>query len=193
MNWCYAFSRRRFIWCPPRQLAIEDLLTQLLRRYTPTVRQIIRCWRTCRQSVSLGLFVTVGWTIAPPSVHPVLKLQSWHVSVLIQMRRRIDRRCPHLDRRIIQCYWLCCFSAIHLVHLGIRSSDHPTMTSSFWLSAQCTNYTDASSYVPSIHLTVPFFFFSFCIFNLTLLQLNILNIPSLIVPKYILSPFFFYK
>jgi hypothetical protein len=45
MNRCYAFSRCRFIWCPPRHLAVADLLTQLLRRYTPTVCRIIRCWR----------------------------------------------------------------------------------------------------------------------------------------------------
>jgi hypothetical protein len=36
-------------------------------------------------------------------------------------------------------------------------------------SAQCTNYTDActdaSSYVPSVHPTVPFFSFSFCVFD----------------------------
>jgi hypothetical protein len=185
MNRWYTFSRCWFIRCPPRHLAIEDLLTQLLRRYTPTVRRMIRCWRTCRQNVSVGFFVTVGWTVAPPSVHPVLKLQSWCVSVLIQMRRRIDRRCPHLDRRIIWCYWLYCFfSAIHTAHLGIGPSDHSPVTSSFWPSALRTNYTDActdaSSYVPSVHLMVPFFFFSFCVFNLTLLQLNILNMLSLI-------------
>jgi hypothetical protein len=45
------------------------------------------------------------------SVHPVLKTSSWRVSVLIQTERRIDRRCPHSDRWIIRCYWLCCSSS----------------------------------------------------------------------------------
>jgi hypothetical protein len=36
------------------------------------------------------------------SIHLVLVLKSlsWRVSVLIQTRHRIDRQCPHLDRRI---------------------------------------------------------------------------------------------
>jgi hypothetical protein len=134
MNRCYAFSRRRFIRYPPRHLAVEDLLTQLLRRITPMVRQIIRCWRTCRQNVSVGFFVTVGWTAADPSVHPVLKASSWRVSVLIQTERRIDRQCPHLDRRIIRCYCLSCScSAIHPVHLQNGPSVHPTVSTSFVL------------------------------------------------------------
>jgi hypothetical protein len=45
MNRCYAFPGCQFIRCPPCHLAVEDLLTQLLRRYTPMVRRIIRCWR----------------------------------------------------------------------------------------------------------------------------------------------------
>jgi hypothetical protein len=64
MNRCYTFSRRRFIQCPPRHLAVEDLLTQLLWCYTPAVRRIIRCWRTSRQNVFVCFFVTVGWTDA---------------------------------------------------------------------------------------------------------------------------------
>jgi hypothetical protein len=153
MNRCYAFSRRRFIRCPPRHLAIEDLLTQLLRRYTPTVRRIIRYWRTLRQNLTVCIFNSVGWTAAPSSVHPVLKLQSWRVSILIQMRHQTDRRCPHSDHRIIQCYWLCCyFSAIHSVHLGKGLSVHPTVSTSFGLLCSvpttptlCTDGTIGSS------------------------------------------------
>jgi hypothetical protein len=107
MNRCYAFSRRRFIRCPPpRHLAVEDLLTQLLWCYIPTVRRIIWCWRTPRQNLTVRIFETVGWTAAPLSIHPVLKLQSWCVSFLIQTKHWIDQRCPHSDRRITRCYYL---------------------------------------------------------------------------------------
>jgi hypothetical protein len=44
------------------------------------------------------------------SVHPVLKASSWRVSILIQTKHRMDRRCPHSDRRIIRCYCLRCSS-----------------------------------------------------------------------------------
>jgi hypothetical protein len=109
MNRCYAFSRRRFIRCPPRHLAIEDLLTQLLRRYTITMHQIIRCWRTPHQSLTVSIFETVGWTAAPPLVHLVLKIKSWRIPVLIQTKRRIDRRCPNSECWIIRCYYLLQF------------------------------------------------------------------------------------
>jgi hypothetical protein len=62
------------------------------------------------------------------SVHPVLKRLSWRVSVSIQTKRRIDRRCPHLDRRIIRCYCLCCSSsATHPTLLENGPSVHPTV------------------------------------------------------------------
>jgi hypothetical protein len=64
MSRCYAFSMRRFIRYLPCHLAVEDPLTQLLRRITPTVRRFIRCWRPCGQNVSVCFFVTVGWTDA---------------------------------------------------------------------------------------------------------------------------------
>jgi hypothetical protein len=106
---------------PPRHLVVEDLLTQLLRRYTLTVRRIIRCWRTPRQNLTIRIFETVGSTAAPPSVHPVLKLQSWCVFVLIQTKRWIDRRCPYLDRQIIRCY---CLSLLCLFHLSGATRKH---------------------------------------------------------------------
>jgi hypothetical protein len=163
MNRCYAFSRRRFIRCPPRHLAVEDLLNQLLRRYIPTVRQIIRCWRTPRQNLIVRIFETVGWTAAPPSVHPVLKLQSWRVSVLIPTKRRIDRRCPHSDHQIIQCYcFRCSSSAIHPTHLETGLSVHLIVWTSFGLLRSvpttptlCTDGTVG-----------PFFFFPFLFLTL---------------------------
>jgi hypothetical protein len=117
------------------------------------VRRIIRCWRTLRQNFIVCIFKSVGWTAAPPSVHPVLKLQSWRVSVLIQMKRRIDRRCPHSDRRIIRCYYLrCSSSTIHPAHLETWPSDHQMVSSSFCLlrsvpttTTLCTDGTDGSS------------------------------------------------
>jgi hypothetical protein len=134
MNRCYAFSRCRFIRCPPRYLVVEDLLTQLLWRYTPMVRRIIRCWKTPRQYLTIRIFESVRWTAALPSVHLVLKLQSWRVSVLIQTKRRIDRWCPHSDRRIIRCYCLrCSSSSIHPAHLETGPSIDPTMSTSFGL------------------------------------------------------------
>jgi hypothetical protein len=58
----------------------------------------------------------------------MLKASSWRVSVLIQTKRRIDRRCPHSDRRIIRCYCLrCSSSATRPTHLEIGQSVHPTV------------------------------------------------------------------
>jgi hypothetical protein len=62
------------------------------------------------------------------SDHPVLKTSSWRVSVLIQTKHRKDRRYPHSDRRIIQCYCLCCSSsATRPTLLGNGPSVHPTV------------------------------------------------------------------
>jgi hypothetical protein len=159
MNRCYALSRRRFIRCPPRHLVVEDQVTQLLWRYTPTVHQIIWCWRTPRQNLTIRIFESVGWTAAVPLVHPVLKLQSWRVSVLIQTERRIDRLCPHLDRRIIRCYCLhSSSSAIHLAHLETGPSDHPMVSSSFCLLHSVPSALTLAPMVPLVHPTVSFSF-----------------------------------
>jgi hypothetical protein len=72
MNPWYVFPRRRFVWCPPRHLALAALLTQLLRRFAPTHRRIIQCLRLRSHKPSVGCLDIVGWTTADPSVHPVL-------------------------------------------------------------------------------------------------------------------------
>jgi hypothetical protein len=97
------------------------------------------------------------------SDHPVLKASSWRVSVLIQTKRRIDRRCPHSDRRIIRCDCLrCSSSATRLTHLEIGPSVHPTVPRVS--SSVPTHLTIAPTHViwvPSVHLTVSFSFFFF--------------------------------
>jgi hypothetical protein len=75
--------------------------------------------------------LTVRWTDAyfpGASVHPVLKSLSRRVSILIQTRRQIDRRCPLSDCRIIWCYCLLFFfSATRPMLLENGPSVHPTV------------------------------------------------------------------
>jgi hypothetical protein len=59
-------------------------LTQLLRCYAPTHRQIIRCWRPCGENLSSSFHTTIGWTTTHLLVHLVLKASSWRVSVLFK-------------------------------------------------------------------------------------------------------------
>jgi hypothetical protein len=102
-------------------------LTQLLRRYAPAHRRIIRCWRPCGQNLFHG---TVGWTTAYPSVHPVLKASSRRVSVLFKLDHRIDRRFPLMDRQFIRrCYLRGSSSPVHLTQLGKGPLVHPTISS----------------------------------------------------------------
>jgi hypothetical protein len=119
------------------------------------------------------------------SVHPVLKALSWRVSVLIQTERRIDRRCPLSDCRIIGCYCLRYSSSeIHPTHLEIEPSDHPMVSSSF-----CPLRSVPSA--PTLAPMVPTYcrFIRRCLFPCfssrlqlgSLLQLNILNMSSLIM------------
>jgi hypothetical protein len=163
MNQCYAFSRCWFIWCPSHNLAVEDLLTQLLWRYTPMMRWIIQCWRTPRQNLTVRIFVTVGWTAAPPSVHSVLKLQSWRVSVLIQMKRQIDRQCPHSDRRIIQCYYLRSSSSALIRH--ILEFDRRIIRQCQLRLACCAVYQLHRRYTPMVPLVHPTVSISFVFFR----------------------------
>jgi hypothetical protein len=179
------FFRRQFIWCPPRHLAVEDLLTQLLQRYTPMVRRIIRCWRTSRQNVSVCFFVTVGWTDASFD-HGV---GSSGAESFVLARLCLDSN-EASDRPTVS---------------SLRPSDHPVLLSSLlflWnLSgasrnltvgssdgvifilphAQCTNYTNAMHRWCHrfIRLCLSFSFSSRLQLG-SLLQLNILNMPSLI-------------
>jgi hypothetical protein len=69
-----------------------------------------------------------------PSDRPTLHLDqgvgssSWHFSVWIQTKRRIDRRCPQSNRRIIRCYFIhCSSSASRPTLLKDRPSVHPTV------------------------------------------------------------------
>jgi hypothetical protein len=132
MNRCYAFPGRRFIRCPPCHLAVAALLTQLLQRYTPTVRRIIRCWRLLTWGGTVCFKynhrIDRRFPLTTASVHPVLKGFSWRVSVFIQTRHQIDQRCPHSDRRIIRCYYLrFFFSATRPTLLENGPSVHPTV------------------------------------------------------------------
>jgi hypothetical protein len=96
------------------------------------------------------------------SVHPVLKRLSWRVSVLIQTERRIDRRCPHSDRRVIWCYWLhCSSSAIHSAHLQTGSSVHPTVPTSFCLLRSVPTTPTLAPMALSVHSTVSLSFLFF--------------------------------
>jgi hypothetical protein len=95
-------------------------------------------------------------TLTKASDHLVLKASSWRVSVWIQTKRRIDRRGPHLDRRIIRCYCLLCSSsAIRPTLLNNGRSVHPTVPR-VWPCAP-TRPTIAPMLVfegPSVHPTV---------------------------------------
>jgi hypothetical protein len=82
------------------------------------------------------------------SVHPVLKSSSWRVSVLIQIERRIDRRCPYSNRRIMHPVLL--FSLLFLCNSSGASTKWTVGSSDganpIWPSAQCTKYTDGCFY-----------------------------------------------
>jgi hypothetical protein len=51
---------------PPTSRSRWGSLTQLLRRYAPTLRRIIRCWRPRVQVATVSFKLTVGWTDANP-------------------------------------------------------------------------------------------------------------------------------
>jgi hypothetical protein len=132
MNRCYAFPGRQFIRCPPRHLAVAALLTQLLLRYTPTVRRIIRCWRLLTRGGTVcfkyNRRIDRRFSMTKASIHPVLKGFSWRVSVFIQTRHQIDRWCQHSDHRNIRCYCLrFFFSATRLTLLENGPSVHLTV------------------------------------------------------------------
>jgi hypothetical protein len=76
MNQCYPVQGIGSSGAPPTSLICWGSLTELLRRYDPTHRLIIWCWRSPHQNLTMRIFETFGWTAAPPSVHLVLKLKS---------------------------------------------------------------------------------------------------------------------
>jgi hypothetical protein len=166
MNRCYLFQGVGSSDAPPTSLSRWDSLTQLLRRYTPTVRRFIRCWRPRGQVVSVCCFdrrIDRCFLLTKASVHPVLKGSSWRVSVWIQTERRIDRRCPHLDCRIIRCYCLhCSSSATRLKLLGNGPSVHPTVPRvSPSVPTRPTIAPTLVILMSSVHPTVSFLFLFF--------------------------------
>jgi hypothetical protein len=85
---------------------------------------------------------------------------------------RIDRRCPHSDRRIIRCYCLrCSSSAIHPAHLQNGPSVHPTMPTSFFFLRSVpttpTLCTDGTVGHPTVSFLFLFFASSTWIFAST--------------------------
>jgi hypothetical protein len=184
---------------PPRSPSRWDSLSQLLRRYTTTVRRFIQCWRLLTRGGTVcfkyNRRIDRRFPLTKASVHPVLKGFSWRVSVFIQTRHQIDRRCQHSDRRIIQCYCLhFFFSATCPTLLGNGPSVHPTVP----------KFSPVYQLVRRLHRRLLFRYCRFirrCSFPSFssrlqlgfLLQLNILNMLLLIASKYILSPQFFYK
>jgi hypothetical protein len=153
MNWWYPFQGVGSSSAPPTSLSRWGSLTELLWRYAPTHRRIIRCWRPRGQILIVSFHVAIGWTAADPSVHLVLLCWSWHVSVLFKLDHRIDRRFPPMDRRFIQRCCLRGFSSpIHPMQLGKGPSVHPTLPVEFGLlcsvpstSTLCTDDTVSSS------------------------------------------------
>jgi hypothetical protein len=128
MNICYPFQGVGSSGVPPTSLSRWGSLTELLWRYAPTHRQIIRCWRPRCQILTVSFHVTIGWTAADLSVHPVLLCWSWRVSVLFELDHQIDRWFPPMDRQFIRRYWLRGFiSATCPTQLETGPSVHPTM------------------------------------------------------------------
>jgi hypothetical protein len=93
----------------------------------------------------------------------MLKTSSWRVSVLIQTKRRIDRRCLHSDRWIIRCYCLRrSSSATRPTHLEIGLSVHPTVPRvSTSVPTRPTIASTLAIWVPWVHPTVSFSFLFF--------------------------------
>jgi hypothetical protein len=104
----------------------------------------------------------------------VLKALSWHVSVLIQTERWIDRQCPHSDRRIIRCFYVrSSSSATRPTLLENGPSVHPTVPRVS--PSEPTRPTIAPMLavkVPSVHPTVSFLFLSCSVLTVDLLILT---------------------
>jgi hypothetical protein len=111
--------------------------------------------------------------LEPGVGHPVLKASSWRVSVLIQIERRIDRRYPHSDHRIIRCYRLhCSSSATRPTLLKIGPSVHPTVPRvSPCVPTRPTIAQTLAKLISSVHPTVSFLFLSCSVLTLVFLIL----------------------
>jgi hypothetical protein len=130
INRCYPFQGVSSSGAPSTSHSCWGSLTELLRRYAPMHRRIIRCWRPSGQFLTVSFHMTTGWTAADPSVHPVLMCWSWRVSVLFNLDHWIDRRFPPMDRRFIRRCCLRGFSSpIHSMQLGMGPSVYPTVSS----------------------------------------------------------------
>jgi hypothetical protein len=167
MNRCYAFSRCQFIRCPPRHLAVEDLLTQLLRCYTPTVCRIIQCWRTPLQNLTVRISETVGWTAVPPSVHPVL--EGLVLARLCLDSNKASDRPTMSSLRPSDHSLLLSFAALLLpIIRHIYKMDRRFIRwcqIQFFLLRSVPSTPTLASRVLSVHSTVSFLFLSFFIFD----------------------------
>jgi hypothetical protein len=122
----------------------------------------------------------------------VLKTSSWLVSVLIQTEHRVDRQCPHLDRRIIRFYCLRCSS----------SATRPTLLGNGpWVHLMALGFHPVNQLVRRLHQHLFFRYsrfirrYQFPSFSshlqlgslLQLIIINILNMSLPIASKYVLS------
>jgi hypothetical protein len=198
MNWCYAFSRRRFIRCPPRHVAVEDPLTQLLRRITPTVCRFIRCRRPVAKTSlvastrpSDGPTLPLDQGVDSSGVEDFVLTHLYLDSNWASDRPTVSSLRPLDHPVLLSSLLFLCNSSGTSTKWTVGSSD----SANFILPpTQCTNYTDAMHrwYHRFIRRCL-FPSFSSRLQLGPLLQLNILNIlnmPLLIASKYILSPQF---
>jgi hypothetical protein len=115
------------------------------------------CWLQCDRRIDRR------YPLTKASDHSVLKASSWRVSVLIQTKCQIDRRCSHSDRRIIWCYCLrCSSSATRPTLLGNGPSVHPTVPRVLpSVPTRPTIVPTLAILMPSVHPTVSFLFLFF--------------------------------
>jgi hypothetical protein len=115
----------------PRHLAVRfsDIIAPTLYTDSASVHPVLKTPRTSRLCMLLcDRRIDRCFLLTKASVHPVLKGSSWRISVWIQTECRIDRRCPHLDRRIIRCYSLRCSTSATRPKLLVNGpSVHPTV------------------------------------------------------------------
>jgi hypothetical protein len=198
-----SFSRRRFSRCPShitQPLRFFDTTALTLYIDGASVHPVLKTPRPCCLCMLLrDRRIDRCFLLTKALVHSVLKVLSWRVSVWIQTERQIDRRCPHLDRRIIRCYCLrCSSSATRPTLLGNWPSVHPTVPRvSPSVPTRPMIAPTFAILMPSVHPTVSFLFLFFFASSrlqlgslLQLNMLNMLNMPLLIASKYIVSPQF---